>query len=781
MSKDAALRLELEATLAKFEGQMRAAVKSGTVTATTLENRFQAMGNKMAGSAKKGAAGLGNVINISKAGRFALQNTAAQFGDIAVQMEMGTNPMRIMGQQLPQILGGFGALSGALGVLAPLLGVVAAVGFPIAGMLMMTGDEAETSGGKVKTFADKLGEASAAVERAEKAMKLASAGGADDLRTIYGDLTREVTELSRELAALDVRDAKVKVGAALDDIFNDDFGSKVSAYIGGTAGAVVESSAADIELLRQQISDVQAEFATLGAAGLQPLQAQEHILSQMQQELALLEGNIPAAGVLAEGLRVDRADLDRLRELPGLIQQAVSEEKFGQAASQISQMRGLMETLGVETREGFGAELTRVEDLLRQTVQSLGLAEGAADDVAGAAAGITPEIAAATDEAANLARNLRLAMSSLAGVARGIQARQREALALTRIKMETVGQPVERASRIARVEANEATGAAAYAAIRTGNMGALASIKETGHRIEQGARDVAEAEASLREAEEAYAESLRTGRSGGSGGGKSGGGSRAAGAAAPDVFATSDREIEMMQRRIEMIGMTDAQVAELTARYQMLDEAKRLGLALDEQMTASGQTLAQVIDEKAAAVGRLKQEFDQATDKQSALQDINEQWEQLVIGSFDNASGAVEQFKNYLKQALLVYAAFGKGPLAGLFGGDFKGLFGGLGALIGIPSYASGTRNHPGGLARINDGGGGEIVSLPSGAQVIPHDLSKRMARGGASGPPVFNIDARGAQRGVGEEIAAAMMALRSQIPGMAVSAVRSYTRENDL
>jgi phage-related minor tail protein len=46
------------------------------------------------------------------------------------------------------------------------------------------------------------------------------------------------------------------------------------------------------------------------------------------------------------------------------------------------------------------------------------------------------------------------------------------------------------------------------------------------------------------------------------------------------------------------------------------------------------------------------------------------------------------------------------------------------GSIIGkIPSFASGVTNFAGGLARINEKGG-EIVNLPNGSTVIPHDLS---------------------------------------------------------
>jgi tape measure domain-containing protein len=46
---------------------------------------------------------------------------------------------------------------------------------------------------------------------------------------------------------------------------------------------------------------------------------------------------------------------------------------------------------------------------------------------------------------------------------------------------------------------------------------------------------------------------------------------------------------------------------------------------------------------------------------------------------------------------------------------------------IGIPGFAGGVNNWRGGLARINEHGG-EIVNLPSGANVIPHDISMQIA-----------------------------------------------------
>ena len=40
--------------------------------------------------------------------------------------------------------------------------------------------------------------------------------------------------------------------------------------------------------------------------------------------------------------------------------------------------------------------------------------------------------------------------------------------------------------------------------------------------------------------------------------------------------------------------------------------------------------------------------------------------------------------------------------------------------------HATGTSYFGGGATQINEGGRGEIVNLPSGSQIIPHDIAKR-------------------------------------------------------
>ncbi|WP_282029836.1 phage tail protein [Paracoccus marcusii] len=77
--------------------------------------------------------------------------------------------------------------------------------------------------------------------------------------------------------------------------------------------------------------------------------------------------------------------------------------------------------------------------------------------------------------------------------------------------------------------------------------------------------------------------------------------------------------------------------------------------------------------------------------------------------------------------------------LSGILGSVFGAIDPLAGALRGaglnaIPAFAVGTNYAPGGLAEINERGG-EIMNLPRGTQVIPHDLSKQMIQnqGGTS------------------------------------------------
>lgn len=94
----------------------------------------------------------------------------------------------------------------------------------------------------------------------------------------------------------------------------------------------------------------------------------------------------------------------------------------------------------------------------------------------------------------------------------------------------------------------------------------------------------------------------------------------------------------------------------------------------------------------------------------------------FVSGVFDGIGSAVETLVNSVK-------------------GFVNGVIGGVNAAIGlinkipgvnigkIPELRYGTKRWQGGFAMMNEGGRGEIVNLPNGSQVIPHDISAMYAK----------------------------------------------------
>ena len=58
-----------------------------------------------------------------------------------------------------------------------------------------------------------------------------------------------------------------------------------------------------------------------------------------------------------------------------------------------------------------------------------------------------------------------------------------------------------------------------------------------------------------------------------------------------------------------------------------------------------------------------------------------------------------------------------------------------------LHGHATGTPYWRGGLTRINEGGRGEIVDLPSGTRIIPHDVSKQVVSGGNTFNMTFHLN----------------------------------------
>lgn len=103
-----------------------------------------------------------------------------------------------------------------------------------------------------------------------------------------------------------------------------------------------------------------------------------------------------------------------------------------------------------------------------------------------------------------------------------------------------------------------------------------------------------------------------------------------------------------------------------------------------------------------------------------------------IVGAFNSAKDAIGSFFSWIGDKLSwLDNKVESIPILGSVYKGGKALVGGAADLIGslIGGNALGTSYWKGGLTRVNERGG-EILNLPSGTQIIPHDVSKRVAGG---------------------------------------------------
>lgn len=119
--------------------------------------------------------------------------------------------------------------------------------------------------------------------------------------------------------------------------------------------------------------------------------------------------------------------------------------------------------------------------------------------------------------------------------------------------------------------------------------------------------------------------------------------------------------------------------------------------------------------------------------------DWSKAWEGLVSiagGIFD---GLVTVVKTPINLVIGIINGF-IGGLNNLQVPDWVPGIGGKGINISeIPYLQSGTTSFKGGFARMNEGGRGELAMLPSGTQVIPHDVSMKYAKESAKRNSITN------------------------------------------
>ncbi|KZL00487.1 MULTISPECIES: phage tail length tape measure family protein [unclassified Pseudovibrio] len=560
MGKNSGLTIPLEVTYKKFHDQMSrsaaAAVKSSNRMAAEnkkLQKQLEQTQQKFAklqasaggmndnfGKIGKASQGAGKemqgFLNVSKGSRFAIQNTSNQVADMAVQFEMGTDPMRVMGQQIPQLIAGFGALTGTVGLLMPVLGVIAGIGFPLAGVLLSMGDNAEGASKKVDAFTKAFNEAESAISRANSSIADYSKNGLENIRDKYGEVTSAVLNLVAALAELDSKAAQTKTDTALDTFFDDFLG-------GNNAFAELDLKLKKYQAIQHriaQLSDPLSQSRSIDAIGLEGV---ENTLKDLNQELE-------ASSDLVKIWATEMAALEDARASGNM-------ERVSEA---LAKMREILTKLPDEKLAEVGKELARVESIARQSVSTTKRLKTATDGV---------ELKGLSADATTMANEISRAADAMEAMKRNGLTSLEDA----QVRLKYKDDPVSRAGALAALEFDRTVNPLAQ---QVGPTGGTQLAKEREEYIRM-AREQARLQEALRPAANKGPDVLGMG----------------------DQEVTAlERRIEMLGRtREEVAALTTKYKLLDMAKQQGLDLDERsvkTGLTLREEIEARSKSVSQL-------------------------------------------------------------------------------------------------------------------------------------------------------------------------------------------
>ncbi|TWI29742.1 hypothetical protein [Paracoccus sulfuroxidans] len=637
-----------------------------------------------------------------------IQNVSFQIQDFAVQVAAGTAASTALGQQLPQLLGGLGALGAVIGA-------VVAVGVPLAASFMSTGDAAK----ELQTNLDELEKAVSAYNAAASD----SGASAQDLAAKFGTATAAAQGLFDRMARLQYIDAV----AAVD-------------------GAIVS--------LSKNFNDIQSYLNILDSElqqfGMVSPGTEENIAIQMKEQF---------------GLAVDEA-----REFTRLMTDAQSTQNVAEKARLMDQISRLLydsvQRSGEATKEQRNMAQAATEaaaksyELAKSSEQlsiSMEEAGDAASRIAANVAGI--DFSNAIAGASALVSALTSAMAAVAS----LEGRQAQAMRRAEIAKEFAGDNVGKAGALAGVDFDSTFDAASG-----GMQGPLtkAAQEDVNARREvyvQGAKDIARIEEETQTKLKAIASA---GGSGGGGGRKRGGGGGAAMREEPGLFDNAEKQLADLQRQIDLLGKGTLETAKLRAEWAMLDEAKRRGIPINDELSAR-------IRSQAEAVGRLTSELEQG-------QLAQDQFDQAIDGIANAFSNAILQGESLrdsmagifrqiaanilnagIQQALM--SAFGGAGGGGFWGKLLSSAFGGTKAAT--PSFDGGGFTGRGSRSGGIDGKGGFPAILHPNETVLDHTRGQSMSGGGNNMNMTIDLRGTTGDRELDRKIAAAGRQILSQVP----------------
>jgi hypothetical protein len=260
-------------------------------------------------------------------------------------------------------------------------------------------------------------------------------------------------------------------------------------------------------------------------------------------------------------------------------------------------------------------------------------------------------------------------------------------------------------------------------------------------------------------------------------------------AARAKAATDAERQAKAYQRVIDQLNKESAALGMNSTQQRIANE---LALAGVDATSTQGQQIARMVTQ-----------LEQQRAAQEAFNDRLRFFGEMGAGTFrdlitgaDTFEGAMRRVALSIGDAALQAAIFGEGPLAALLGmgrsggnafGGLLGLFGGGGSIPGLSgSSFAGWYDQGGGIGAgkwgiAGESGVPEIVTGPAHVWTMDDMAAIAGGVGGGGGDvyaPVYNVDARGAQEGVAQQIMRALEDYDSRVaPATARNAVGRANR----
>ena len=616
-----------------------------------------------------------------------------RFNDVAVMMAAGQSPMQLaiqQGTQITQVFGNRGAAAAlaatrqaAINMISPLnLITIGSIAASAAAVQWLTSASKEA-----ETFEDRLQAMSDAVEVFGKRQEEAFQSTADMIKG-FGSASPELRAVLQDLAAMARLDAQEEIDGISESIRGlviagnsatemsrmFDAGDFLGFGSANRAGRAVSAQfARNLDILRDTVEPAERLKAALNlketlletAGGLEAVRNNAdqrefyeglarlikdldvfaaksrkpwEDLKQASVDLwdGLLRNTPKVRAELAEFEATARSTIRQL-QLEAEINEAI--RSGGEDSIRVAQLRLQAE------REVFRervAELKITEQLKQEMLQ----AWEAANRISGE--DLEGTILAGANAASILAANLKASRVALKELSAESVTSSETRAAVARIRLDTVGNPVQRAGDLAVQEFRSQLPQGGYGLVTSGDSDGLAAAEA---QVRQAAEAAAELEQKANQADRAWSKLNTTKARGGQ--------------ATNREREAIERLMQRERERLEILRETDP------VQQEMIRFRETMKSATDAEREALEKIISKRLEEQKA--------IEQTRELGSYLGETMQDVSAALVSSGDAAADAWDRVKASILSAILQASLLGEGPLAGAFGTDETGGFiGGL-------------------------------------------------------------------------------------------------------